>query len=854
KAALTWPAWRLTREQSSSKDDDDKGGGLVSLPGASRPPGNTACKKARLSPPNPPTAIPSLDAKSLLAAREEGEEEERPPFLCGGRVLDRRPAPGWRHVPGGSVEPPATPQGRLLLRLRIVLARSLARWLGWMGSACSALSPRRPRRRRRGPQKEEEEEEEMRASLSREAAEGTFPPAGPSEGPALRRHHHRPPRASSPTTPPGPPPPAFFFPGTGRAREGRPLPPPLVPEGRQRVAAWMLEVCREQQRCREEEEAVFPLALNYADRCLGRVPCLEEHPLLLGVTCVLLASGCKWKETEECLRLPGQLRLTPGHLHDCVRFVLWQQRRRRGRISSTPRACQAPALRPLPPSQQDTGHRAHPQTALVPLGAGEHPSAVGHPTRITVGGPTRPCLGLSPSRHLVSGQDLTASWATVIQADAGPLQKSLPSGEKWELHKEEENEPDCVRFVLWQQRRRRGRISSTPRACQAPALRPLPPSQQDTGHRAHPQTALVPLGAGEHPSAVGHPTRITVGGPTRPCLGLSPSRHLVSGQDLTASWATVIQADAGNSDEVSASSARPAASGIPLSLQGARPKRGAQIQGQKAEPTGYKGLGQYPLTYRTLDRAQVRQWKRHWHRHCQRHWQWFRRRELTLELTAERERDLAALEALTERVDVRGVCKSRNGRLKVVEVITAGAGGTRTSELQSQIIWESVQDGEGNFDPAELQEATQEVLEDLSMLRRFMTSGLRKEDILAFHRIFYYYPDEAILQLTLEQLQVQRKMVAWGCVAPRIPHQAQRPRQAAERRGEGGAPPPPPPPPPHGRSGASAPRRLREGLPRGHGWLAALRRRCCWRSGSKGDEGKEVVDVEFDPGFEETVV
>ncbi|XP_078242980.1 uncharacterized protein LOC144587181 [Pogona vitticeps] len=575
-----------------------------------------------------------------------------------------------------------------------------------MGSACSALSPRR-RRRRRGPQKEEGEEEEMRGSLSREEAEGTFPPAGPSEGPALRRHH-RPPRASSPPTPPGPPPPASFFPGTGRAREGRPLPPPLVPEGRQRVAAWMLEVCREQQRCREEEEAVFPLALSYADRCLGRVPCLEEHPLLLGVTCVLLASGCKWKETEECLRLPGQLRLTPGHLHDCARFVLWQQRRRQGRISSTPRACQAPALRPLPPSQQDTGHRAHPQTALVPLGAGEHPSAVGHPTSITVGGPTRPCLGLSPSRHLVSGQDLTASWATVIQADAG------------------------------------------------------------------------------------------------------------------------------NSDEVSASSARPAASGIPLSLQGARPKRGAQqIQGQKAETTGYKGLGQYPLTYRTLDRAQLRQRRQH--------------RELTLEPIAEGKGPSAAQERAggtegeAERVKVMGVevmrvWKSRNGRLHLMDVIKTGPGGTWSSELQSQIIWESVQDAKGNFDLAKLQEAIQEVLKDLILLKRFMRSDLRKEDLLPFHNRFHYYPDEAILQLTLEQLQVQRKMVAWGCVAPRVPHRAQSPRQAAERRGEGGAPPPPPPPPPPGRSGASAPRRLREGLPRDHGWLAALRRRCCCCSSSKGEE------------------
>uniref|UniRef100_A0ABM5FI46 Cyclin N-terminal domain-containing protein n=1 Tax=Pogona vitticeps TaxID=103695 RepID=A0ABM5FI46_9SAUR len=568
-----------------------------------------------------------------------------------------------------------------------------------MGSACSALSPRRRRRRRRGPQKEEEEE--MRASLSREEAEGTFPPAGPSEGPALCRPR-RPPRASSPPAPPGPPPPAAFFPGTGRAREGRPL-PPRVPEGRQRVAAWMLEVCREQQRCREEEEAIFPLALNYADRCLGRVPCLEEHPLLLGVTCVLLASGCKWKETEECLRLPGQLRLTPGHLHDCARFVLWQQRRRRGRISSTPRACQAPALRPLPPSQQDTGHRAHPQTALVPLGAGEHPSAAGHPTRITVGGPTRPCLGLSPSRHLVSGQDLTASWATVIQADAG------------------------------------------------------------------------------------------------------------------------------KSDEEGS------ASGIPLSLQGARPKqRAQQNQGQKAVPTGcadvcagYKGTGQYPLSYQTLDRAQLRQRRQ--------------QRELTLEPIAEGKGPSAAQEQAggtegeAERVKVMGVWKSRNGRLHLIDVIKRRARGTCSLETQSQIIWESVQDGKGNYDPAKLREAIQEVSKDLILLKSFMRSGLRKEDLLPFHNRFHYYPDEAILQHTLEHLQVQRKMVAWG-VAPRVPHRAQRPRQAAERRGEGGAPPPPPPPPPPGRSGASAPRRLREGLPRDHGWLAALRRRCCCCSGSKGEE------------------
>ncbi|KAJ7307580.1 hypothetical protein JRQ81_009607 [Phrynocephalus forsythii] len=491
-------------------------------------------------------------------------------------------------------------------------------------------------------------------------------------------------------------------------------------EGRQQVAAWMLELCRE-QRC--HEEMVVPLALNYADRCLPSVPTCGKLLQLLGASCLLLAS--RRRETgpfsPEQQRAYTAISLVPEHLRGWIRFVL-QQQGQRGRVSSAPKACLALETEPLPTSQ--------------------------------------------------------------------------PCGEK------------C------------------------------------------PQAPLVPLGAPEHPLAPDGTSVIAACRATRPFCGLATSWDLVPGQDLTAVRATAGQTKAGKGGDASFAT-RPAGR-FPLALQGARPKQRELNWGQKAGRTGRRstrreggeGMGWYPLSYQTLDRAQLHH---------------LRLREPPPKPQGVREeqppctpQQVGEAEGDSEQVEVMGVWKSRNRRLNLMDILKAGPKGTWSSELQSQVIWETVQDAAGNFDLAKLQEAIAEVHEDLKKLTAAKKAGLRKEELTAGLSGFHYYPDEPTLQLTLEQLQVQRKMVLWG-MAPRGRHQEQGPpRQAAGRRGWG-APPPPPCCPrclrsvalarcPHCRRSLALAREKQrggsQGPPAGRKWLSALRRYCCW-SCSQGEEGEE---------------
>jgi cyclin D2 len=84
----------------------------------------------------------------------------------------------------------------------------------------------------------------------------------------------------------------------------------IQPYRRRMVATRMLEVC-EDQKCEEE---VLPLAMNYLDLFLARVPTPKTHLQLLGAVYIFLAS--KLKETipmtAEKLYLHGQLHQAPG--------------------------------------------------------------------------------------------------------------------------------------------------------------------------------------------------------------------------------------------------------------------------------------------------------------------------------------------------------------------------------------------------------------------------------------------------------------------------------------------------------------------------------------------------------------
>ena len=67
--------------------------------------------------------------------------------------------------------------------------------------------------------------------------------------------------------------------------------PEIKPHMRKIVADWMLEVCEEQQ-CQPE---VFPLAVDYLDRVLGKVAVGKSQFQLLACVCIFLAS--KFKES-----------------------------------------------------------------------------------------------------------------------------------------------------------------------------------------------------------------------------------------------------------------------------------------------------------------------------------------------------------------------------------------------------------------------------------------------------------------------------------------------------------------------------------------------------------------------------
>ena len=75
----------------------------------------------------------------------------------------------------------------------------------------------------------------------------------------------------------------------------------IKPHMRKIVTDWMLEVC-EEQRCQPD---VFPLAVNYLDRVLARVPISKTQFQLLACVCLFLAS--KFKET---VPLPSQVAAT----------------------------------------------------------------------------------------------------------------------------------------------------------------------------------------------------------------------------------------------------------------------------------------------------------------------------------------------------------------------------------------------------------------------------------------------------------------------------------------------------------------------------------------------------------------
>lgn len=94
----------------------------------------------------------------------------------------------------------------------------------------------------------------------------------------------------------------------------------IKPFMRRMVASWMHEVCEEEN----SNEDVFPLAINYLDRCLAVMPTRKSYLQLLGAVCMFLASKIKDYRplSAEKLCMYTDNSITPKELLDWELVVL----------------------------------------------------------------------------------------------------------------------------------------------------------------------------------------------------------------------------------------------------------------------------------------------------------------------------------------------------------------------------------------------------------------------------------------------------------------------------------------------------------------------------------------------------